>query len=268
MSATPPTRLEQTSVTLGRWLPPALILLALLAGWEVAVRLAETPRWMLPPPSAVAASLRDDRDLLLSNGWVTLQEVLLGFGLALLAGVLTGIAIDSSRVLERAIYPLIIGSQTIPMVALAPLLLIWFGYGLLPRVLVTALVSFFPIAVNTVDGLRAADGETLSMLRSFGASPRQRFRLVKVPAALPQLFTGARIAIAFSVIGAVFGELVGASAGLGYLMERSGAQFQTERVFAAITLLALMAVSLFALVTLLERLLLPWRRYTTGRGQD
>jgi ABC-type nitrate/sulfonate/bicarbonate transport system permease component len=149
------------------------------------------------------------------------------------------------------------------MVALAPLLLIWFGYDLFPKVLVTALVSYFPIAVNTVDGLRAADRETLSMLRSFGASDWQRFRLVKVPAALPHLFTGARIAIAFSVIGAVFGELVGASAGLGYLMERSGAQFQTDRVFAAIALLALIAVTLFALVTGLERLLLPWRRYTT-----
>ena len=247
------------------WLWPLLILLLLLGGWEVAVRVADTPRWMLPPPSAIAISLRDDRALLLSHAWVTLQEVLLGFGLALVAGVLVGIAIDSSRVLKRAIYPLVIASQTIPLVALAPILLIWFGYGILPKVLITALVSFFPLAVNTVDGLRAADGEMLALLRSFGASRRQRFRLVKMPAALPQLFTGARIAITFSVVGAVFGELVGASAGLGYLMERAGAQFQTERVFAAIVLLALMGISLFALLTLLERLLLPWRRYTTNK---
>ncbi|MBA2276343.1 MAG: ABC transporter permease [Chloroflexia bacterium] len=248
---------------IGRWLWPALVLLALLAAWETAVRLADTPRWMLPPPTAVAAALRDDRALLLPNAWVTLQEILLGFALALLAGLLTGVAIDSSRTIERALYPLIIASQTIPLVALAPILLIWFGYGLLPKVLVTALVAFFPLAVNTVDGLHAADGETLALLRSLGASPGQRFRLVKLPSALPHLFTGARIAITFSVVGAVFGELVGASAGLGYLMERAGAQFQTARVFAAIVLLALIGVTLFASVALLERLLLPWRRHVT-----
>jgi len=250
-----------------RWIPPLLILVILLLIWEVAVRVADTPRWLLPPPSAIFESFRTDHALLLHHTRVTLIEVLLGFGVALVAGIMVGIAIDSSRVLERAIYPLIIASQTVPMVALAPLLLIWFGYGLTPKILVTALVCFFPIAVNTVDGLRVADRETLAMLNSMGATGWQRFRLVKAPAALPSLFTGARIAIAFSVIGAVFGELVGASEGLGYLMQRSAAQFQTARVFAAIVLLSLMGVGLFSLVTVLERLLLPWRRFVTGDGE-
>jgi ABC-type nitrate/sulfonate/bicarbonate transport system permease component len=150
------------------------------------------------------------------------------------------------------------------MVALAPLMLIWFGYGLMPKILITALIGFFPIAVNTVDGLRSADRDMLALLRSMGASPTQRFRMVRVPAALPLVFSGARIAITFCVIGAVFGELVGASQGLGYLMERSAAQFQTARVFACIVILAVMGISLFGLVALIERLALPWRRFLTG----
>ncbi len=250
-----------------RWIWPVLLLTGLLLGWEGAVRLNDTPRWMLPPPSAILESFRADWRLLLEHTQVTLVEVLLGFGLALAAGVTCGIAIDSSTILRRAIYPLIIASQTIPMVALAPLMLIWFGYGLLPKILITALIGFFPIAVNTVDGLRSGDREMLALLRSMGASGGQRFRIVRVPEALPLIFSGARIAITFCVIGAVFAELVGASQGLGYLMERSAAQFQTARVFACIVILALMGIGLFSLIALIERLALPWRRYLTEPGE-
>ena len=251
-----------------RWMLPAALLLLALGVWEAWVRLAETPRWLLPPPSAVARSLVDDRDLLVDHGWVTLQAVLLGFGLALVAGILLATAIDASVVLERAVYPIVIASQTVPIVALAPLLLIWFGYGLLPKVLVAALIGFFPIAVNTVDGLRAVDREVLDLLRTFGAGRWARFRLAKLPEALPFVFSGAKVAITVCVIGAVFGELVGASAGLGYLMTRSTAQFLTARVFASIAVLSLMGVGLFALVAIAERLLLPWRRYTSGADRS
>jgi ABC-type nitrate/sulfonate/bicarbonate transport system permease component len=246
-----------------RWAWPLLLLVALGLTWELAVRINNTPRWMLPPPSAIIESFQNDWRMLAYHTRATLVEVLLGFALALVAGILTGVAIDSSRIIERTVYPLLIASQTIPMVVLAPLFLIWFGYGLLPKVLITALVAYFPLAVNTVDGLRSGDRETLSMLRSMGASRWQRFRLAKVPAALPSVFSGARIAVAFCVIGAVFGELVGAKEGLGYLMERAASQFETARVFAAIFILAFMGVGLFAVVALLERLLLPWRRFVT-----
>jgi ABC-type nitrate/sulfonate/bicarbonate transport system permease component len=254
-----PSRLDRVL----RWVWPALLLAALVAVWEVAVHLNDTPRWMLPPPSAIATSLRVDWRLLLEHTRVTFVEVLLGFALAFVTGILAGVAIDSSRIIERAVYPLLIASQTIPMVVLAPLLLIWFGYGLLPKVLVAGLVAFFPLAVNTVDGLRAGDREIMALLRSMGAGRWTRFRLAKLPAAMPAIFSGSRIAIAFCVIGAVFGELVGAKEGLGYLMERSASQFQTDRVFACILILAVMGVSLFSIVALLERLLLPWRRYVT-----
>jgi ABC-type nitrate/sulfonate/bicarbonate transport system permease component len=251
-----------------RWLLPFGILLIGFTFWEIAVRVADTPRWMLPPPTAILRSFRDDRGLLFDNARVTLLEVVLGFFYALVTGVAVGIAIASSRILERAFYPIIIASQTIPMVALAPLLLIWFGYGLTPKIIVTALVCFFPIAVSTVDGLRAVDRDVIAMLRTFGAGRWMRFRLASIPAALPSLFSGIRIAITFSVIGAVFGELVGASEGLGYLMQRAAAQFQTARVFAALFILAGMGVGLFALATLAERLILPWRRFLIEDRDD
>ena len=246
-----------------RWrlLAPALLVAVGLGVWETAVRVAETPRWLLPPPSAIARTLVEDRALLLDNARVTLVEVLLGFAVALVVGILLAAAIDSSAILSRAVYPLVIASQTVPIPALAPLLLIWLGYGLSPKVLVTALVAFFPIVVNTVDGLRATDGEVLALLRSMGAGRWTRFRLARLPSALPYVFSGARIAVAVSVIGAIIAELIASSAGLGYLLVRATAQFQTARVFAAVLLLSLIGVGLFALVALAERLLLPWRRY-------
>jgi ABC-type nitrate/sulfonate/bicarbonate transport system permease component len=247
-------------IRLTAWIWPLAIIAIALVAWEAGVRAADTPRWMLPPPTAIATAFRTDRVLLWENTQATMLEIGLGFAFALVIGVAVGIAIAISRVLERAIYPIIIASQTIPMVALAPLLLIWFGYGLTPKVIVTALVCFFPIVVSTVDGLRAADREHLALLTTFGAGPWRRFWLAQVPAALPSLFSGIRIAITFSVIGAVFGELVGASEGLGYLMQRAAAQFQTARVFAALFILAGLGVGLFAIATLLERILLPWRR--------
>jgi ABC-type nitrate/sulfonate/bicarbonate transport system permease component len=245
------------------WLAPSALLALLLVIWEVAVVLTSTPVWLLPPPSAVAKSLVDDRDILLPNALVTLKEVLIGFVLAVVSGVGLGIAVYRSALVARVLYPLIIGSQTIPIPALAPLLLVWFGYGLGPKVLVTALVGFFPLVVNTVEGLRATDPDVVNLLRSFGAPRGRVFRLVELPSSLPSIFAGAKIAVAISVIGAVFGELVGAKAGLGYLMTRAIAQFQTPRLVAAIVLLSLMGTGLFAVVTLVERLALPWRRYTT-----
>jgi putative hydroxymethylpyrimidine transport system permease protein len=240
-----------------------MLLAALLAVWEAVVRLAAVPAWLLPSPSAVATTMVAERGLLLTNARVTLIEVLVGFALALAVGLLLAFLIDVSPLLERAVYPLVVASQAVPVPAIAPLLLVWFGYGLLPKVLVTALVGFFPIVVATVDGLRAADRETLAMLRSFGAGPLAQFRLVRLPAALPAIFSGARIAVAVCVIGAVFGEFVGASEGLGYLLTRAIAQFRTDRVIAAVALLSLMGMGLFSLVALAERILLPWRRFVT-----
>ncbi len=246
-----------------RWLPPILLTAVLLLVWQLAVRLSGTPRWLLPAPGDVVLAFITDWAILWPNALVTLSEVLAGFTLALLTGIGLGIGVFRSQTLERVLYPLIIASQTIPIPALAPLLLVWFGPTIWPKILVTALIGFFPLAVSTVEGLRSTDQDVVNLLRSFGASPGTVFRLAEFPSSLPYIFAGARIAVAISVIGAVFGELVGARAGLGYLMTRSIAQFETPRLVAAIVLLSIMGTGLFALVGLVERVVLPWRSYAT-----
>ena len=162
--------------------------------------------------------------------------------------------------MERALYPFIIASQTIPIIVIAPMLLIWVGYGLAPKVIVVALISFFPIVVNMVDGLKSVDRDMVNLMRTLGANRRQVFFKVQVPTSLPYLFSGMRVAIAVSVIGAVIGEWVGSSEGLGYLMLRSKPQFLTERVFASIVILSALGIGLFASVGIVERLAIPWRR--------
>jgi len=245
------------------WVSPLILISAIMVAWELAVRLTSTPLWLLPAPSDVMRSLIEDRGILLPNALVTFSEVLIGFACAIAAGVGLGVAVYRSATLDRVLYPIIIASQTVPIPALAPLLLVVFGYGLGPKVIVTALVGFFPIVVNTVEGLRSTDRDVVNLLRSFGASRGTVFRLAEFPSSLPSIFAGARIAVAICVIGAVFGELVGARAGLGYLMIRSIAQFETPRMVAAIVLLSVMSTGLFAAVGLVERALLPWRKYST-----
>jgi ABC-type nitrate/sulfonate/bicarbonate transport system permease component len=245
------------------WISPVLLMGGIVVIWEIAVRLSHVPLWLLPAPSDVLRALVDDRDILLPNALVTFSEVLIGFACAVVAGVGLGITVYRSPTLNRALYPIIIASQTIPIPALAPLLLVSLGYGLEPKVIVTALVGFFPIVVNTVEGLRATDRDVVNLLRSFGASRGKVFRLAEFPSSLPSIFAGARIAVAICVIGAVFGELVGARAGLGYLMIRAIAQFETPRMVAAIVLLSVMSTGLFATVGLVERTVLPWRKYST-----
>jgi ABC-type nitrate/sulfonate/bicarbonate transport system permease component len=254
----PPRRSAEVASLVGWLLPIALLGLA-VAGWELVVRISDTPRWFLPKPSDIGREMVASRALLWGHTWTTLQEVMIGLSLAFAFGVLLAVAIASSRLVERAVYPAIVASQAIPIIALAPILLIWFGYGMTPKVIVVVLICFFPIVVNMVDGLRAADPDAIALLRSMGANRLQIMRIVRIPASLPSLFSGVRIAAAVSVIGALVGEWVGASSGLGYLMTRSAAQFQTPRLFAAVVIAALLGVVLFALVALIERLALPWR---------
>jgi putative hydroxymethylpyrimidine transport system permease protein len=248
------------------WLVPLGLIVAVLAVWEIVVRLRDTPRWFLPPPSAVASALVRSHGPLLHHTAVTLEEVLVGFALSLLIGIAFALAIDSSRVVERAFYPFVIASQAIPIIALAPILLIWFGYGMTPKVIVVALICFFPIVVNMVDGLRSVDPDAIDLLRSMGASRWTIYRIVMIPSSLPYLFSGTRIAAAVSVIGALIGEWIGSSAGLGYFMIRSAGQFATAQVFAAVFVSALLGLGLFGAVSLVEWMLLPWRRVQTDGG--
>jgi len=237
---------------------PLFILISLAVAWELGTRLFSIPVWQLPAPSLIGEELVNSWGLLWKHTLVTIQEVILGFLAALFAGIVLAIAISYSKILERSIYPIIIASQTIPIIAIAPLLLIWIGYGILPKIIVVALISFFPITVNTVDGLRSVDPDFINMMRTLGASRLQIFTKLQIPNSMPYLFSGIKVGISVSVIGAVIGEWVGASAGLGYLMTYSQPLFLTARVFASIFILSVMGVGLFLLAGLAERLMLPW----------
>jgi ABC-type nitrate/sulfonate/bicarbonate transport system permease component len=240
--------------------------LLFLAGWEWAVRAFGVPFYILPAPTRIASVLAAEHSALLGDAAVTLSEVLLGFAVAFVVGIGLALAIFSWRTVERAVYPLIIASQTVPMFAIAPLLIVWFGYGMGSKIAMAALIVFFPIVVNTVDGLRAADPDMVNLLRILGAGPWETLVKIRVPAALPFVFSGTRIAVATSVIGAVIGEWVGATRGLGYAMIHANAQLHIDVVFAAIVYLSAMALGLFAVVSAAEWFALPWRRAADPGG--
>jgi putative hydroxymethylpyrimidine transport system permease protein len=240
------------------WAPPLALLALGVGGWEAAARLGGIENYLLPAPSEVARALVEDRDLLISDAWVTGQEVLLGFALALALGVAIAIVLHWSPLLRRAVYPLVVASQAVPVIVIAPILVIWFGFGIAPKLIVIALICFFPVVVNTFDGLQSVDRAQVKMLRTLNASRAEVFRYLELPASLPYLFSGAKVAVAVAVIGAVFGELVGSDAGLGHAIQVGTAQLLTARVFAAVLILSLMAIALFALVRAIERRTVPW----------
>ena len=246
-------------------LAPAAVIAAALIGWELAARwdvladLFSIKDFLVPAPSEIAEALWDDRELLAEDAWVTLQEVVLGFTIAAALGIGFAVCIHLSETARRALYPLLVASQTIPIIAIAPILIVWFGFGLGPKLAIIALICFFPITVNTLDGLRSVDPELVKMLRTLGADRMQILRRAEFPSALPYAFSGAKVAVAVAVIGAVFGEWVGANEGLGHLMVTAQAQLLTARVFAAIVVLSAMAIALFGLLSLLERRVVDWR---------
>lgn len=234
------------------------LVVALLAGWEAYARLSGIDNFILPAPTEVAGSLWDDRSLLWSNLLVTAQEVVLGLLLALAAGVLLAVALHLWRPVRRAVYPLLIGTQAVPIVTVAPLLAAWFGFGLLPKLVVVALVCFFPIVVTTLDGLASIDPDQDKLLRTLGASRAQRFRWLEAPAALPAALSGAKIAVAVGGIAAVFAEYAGSENGLGHLLLQSIPQLETARAWAAVLVLAALALTCFFALALAERRLAPW----------
>ena len=236
------------------------LLVALAGAWELYARSGAVNDLILPAPSEVAQAGWRDRALLLDNFWVTAQEVGLGILVSLVAGLAFAVALHLSPVLRRAAYPLLVGSQAIPLVVLAPLLVVWFGFGLLPKLAIIALVCFFPVVVTTLDALRAVPDDQRRLLRTLDATRWQVLRWVELPAAAPAALSGAKIAVAVAVIGAVFAEYAGSSAGLGYLLLQAVPQLETARAYAAVVLLAAFAVALFSLLALAERRLVPWTR--------
>lgn len=234
------------------------LILGLLVAWELIVRLADVPEYLLPSPIQILADLKTDWVVLGPALWVTLREVLIGFVIAAVAGIGLAVILHLSAPLRRAFYPILIGSQTIPIVVLAPILVILLGYGILPKLVIVALICFFPIVVNGLDGLRAVDDDFVLMMRTLDGTRWSIFRRVEFPGALPSIFSGMRIAATFASIGAVFGEWSGSNAGLGYVMLEATPNLLTARIFAAILILTMISLALFGLVSLLERIACPW----------
>jgi putative hydroxymethylpyrimidine transport system permease protein len=241
------------------------VLAALVAGWQAYVRLRGVPQYVLPAPTDVARTLWDERGTLARAAWVTAREMLAGFAVALAFGLAAAVALHASATLRRAVYPLLVASQSVPVIAIAPILVIYLGFGLAPKLIIIALVCFFPITVGALDGFRAVDPEHVRVMRTLRASRAGIFRRVELPWALPSIFTGMRVAASYAAVAALFAEYAGADSGLGNAMREGTGQYDAPLVGAAVVVLALLALALFALVALAERLIAPWARRVDSR---
>ncbi len=246
--------------TLARYLAPALVLAGLVIAWALVVALFAVEPEVLPGPGLVVESTWADRSALAPAAWTTLQEAVLGIAVAIVLAVLLAVAIDWSRTARRSLYPLLVASQTIPIIALAPLVVIWFGFGQTPKIVLVALFTFFAIAVGTLQGLASSDPDSMDLLRTMGAGRRQLLWRVRLPSALPQFFTGLKVAVAYSLVAAIVAEFVGAEQGLGVYMTGARNALRTDLVFGAVVVTALLTLVLFGIVALAERLAMPWRR--------
>lgn len=240
------------------YLPSALLLVGLVGLWELLVHVLGTRPYMLPAPSRIWRAFLEVRHLLPGHLRTTLSEALLGLWFAAGIGVALAVVIAAVPLVRRVLYPLLVVSQTLPMVVLAPLLIVWFGFGMTPKIVVVALVGFFPIVVSTADGLSGADREMVALVRSMGATRLQELRHVLIPSALPAFFAGLKIAATYAVLAAVIGEWVGASSGLGIFITRSQTAFRVDRVFVAVVVVAITSIALFLAVQLLARFATPW----------
>jgi ABC-type nitrate/sulfonate/bicarbonate transport system permease component len=248
----------------GRYGPPIALVVVLLAAWEIYARASGLSPFVLPPPSRVVVALWEFRDEAVRHTIPTIVETFIGFALSILAATAAAIAMDRVGVVRRAVEPLLVASQTVPVIAIAPLLVVWFGFGLVPKILVVVLVTFFPITIALLAGFASTAADATDLLRSFGATGGDIFRKLRWPSGLPALFTGLRISATYAVVAAVIAEYVGATEGLGIWMQLSQRSFRTDLVFAAILLTALLSIGLFALVVAAERAVIPW--YPASRG--
>jgi len=242
----------------GDYLVPAATLVGVLVAWEAATHAFRVPRFVMPAPSAILVEGWDWRYRFLEHTWVTLGETLGGFALSILVGVPLAVLIVYSPVIKSALYPLIVLAQSVPKIAIAPVLLLVLGHGEIPKVFVAFLVAFFPVVVDTATGLAATPPELLDLSRSYRASAFKTFVKVRLPMAMPFFFAGAKVAITLSVIGAVVGEFVGSDKGLGYIILSATSYWKTELAFSSMILLSLMAIVLFGAVALVERFVCPW----------
>ena len=264
-----PARPRRRESRLPAWFHSVGMSLAILVIWEVGVRVGGVPVYLLPPPSTIAMRIASDFDLIATHSLVTFTEVMIGFGLSIAVSVPLAALLFQFKWLERALYPLLVASQTVPKVAIAPLLVVWFGFGIIPKVLIAFLICFFPIVIDTLIGFRSVSKEVIWLSRSMGAPPLKTFFKIQIPAALPNIFAGIKVASTLAVVGAVVGEFVGADSGLGYQLIVANGILDIQLSFAVLIVLSAMGIALFAAVDVVERLVLPWhisQRRAHGAG--
>ena len=243
---------------------PVLVVIAALVLWEAGTRIFKVPAYLLPPPSQIAAVTHEKLPLLLRHGWVSTTEIVLGFLLSVAVGIPLALATFLWPAFARSVYPLLVSSQAVPKMAVAPLFIVWFGFGLMPKVLIAFLIAFFPIVINTVVGLASIEPEKIYLARSMGFGGMATFFKIRLPNALPSIFGGLKIAITLAVVGAVVGEFVGGDAGLGYLLMAANGSMDTPLLFAGLFGLTLIGVVLFMLIEVAERFAIPW--HTSARN--
>ncbi|ADU29500.1 ABC transporter permease [Evansella cellulosilytica] len=261
-----PTEKTKRSVSIPRSVWAILTLIGIATIWQVLTVVLEIPRYLLPSPLDITERFIRDFSVLFSHSITTISEVLLGFGLSLVIGIPLAISIVYSKYLANSLYPILIGIQCIPMVSIAPILVIWFGYGLTTKVLLACLISFFPIVINAVVGFRALDKDMHNLGRSIGISEWKIFYYLRLPNALPHLFGGFKVGITLAVVGAIVGEFVASERGLGYLQLTANARLDTTLVFATLFALAIIGMLLFGIVHLIERMMMPWYHANKAGG--
>lgn len=247
-------------VNIGGSLPPLLFLGFLIFLWETIARMRAVPEYLLPLPSTIAKALGNNFPLLLIHTKATLMAAGSGLCLAIIIAFTLGFFLNKFKLLKSVLYPLLVASQTIPIIALAPIIMIWFGLGLLPKILIVTLVCFFPLVINVTEGLEDVDQDLIELLQVMGANSYQIFRNIQLPGILPYFFSGLKISATYSVMGAVIGEWLGGNKGLGVYMLRTMHTFSTSKLFAAIFMVVLLSFGVFKLVEILEKLLMPWRK--------
>lgn len=251
---------------LDRYGVPVGLAVALVVVWEFGVRLGNIPAYLLPPPTAVLQSLVSDWKVIYLNIFPTMVAIIGGFALSVVIGIPLATLIVFSRLAERIIYPPMIASQAIPKVAVAPLFVVWMGFGVIPKIWIAFLIAFFPVVIDTVVGLRSVQPEMLQLGRSMGGGTLRVFLKLRLPNALPNIFAGLKVAIALAVVGAITGEFVGSQSGLGYLLTSASGQMDTALVFAVLVTISVIAMLLFMVIEALEKLVIPWHSSMRSRN--
>lgn len=239
-------------------LRPFFLIVMLLVLWDLSIRIFGIAAYLVPPPMQVVHQLIAEWPRLLAEGWKTTLATLGGFGLTIVIGIPIAMVIAYSRVVESYVYPLLVFSQSVPKVAIAPLFVVWFGFGIFPKIIVAFLLGFFPVVVSTVMGFKSVESDMLDLARSMGASRLQTFFKISLPQALPAIFAGLKVSVTLAVVGAVVGEFVGSNSGIGYLLQVANGNFDLPLMFAGLVVLSSIGVILFGLVDLIERLMIPW----------